>query len=38
MPESGGDFTSGGLTLPVLAIVLALLVAGGFVTRRRDTA
>jgi uncharacterized surface protein with fasciclin (FAS1) repeats len=38
MPESGGDFTSGGLTLPVLAIVLALLAAGGFVTRRRDTA
>ena len=38
MPQSGGDFTSGGLTLPVLAVVLALLAAGGFVTRRRSDA
>ncbi len=38
MPQSGADFTSGGLTMPALMVVLALLAVGGFVTRRRNDA
>jgi uncharacterized surface protein with fasciclin (FAS1) repeats len=36
LPGTGLDLTSGGTTLPVVAVVLAALVIGGFVTRRRD--
>ena len=36
MPESGGDLGSGGLTLPVVAIVLGMLASGAYVTRRRQ--
>ena len=36
MPGTGLDLASGGTTLPVVAVVLALLVIGGFVTRRRE--
>jgi uncharacterized surface protein with fasciclin (FAS1) repeats len=36
LPSTGLDLASGGTTLPVVAVVLAALVIGGFVTRRRD--
>ena len=36
LPSTGLELASGGTTLPVVAVVLAALVIGGFVTRRRD--
>ena len=37
LPGTGIDLASGGTTLPVVAVVLALLVIGGFATRRKES-
>lgn len=36
LPSTGLDLASGNTTLPVVAVVLAALFIGAFVTRRRD--
>ncbi|HRW46656.1 MAG TPA: hypothetical protein P5333_04015, partial [Caldilinea sp.] len=36
LPATGLDLASGGGTLPIVAMVLGMLAAGGFVTRRRS--
>ena len=36
LPSTGLDLASGGSTLPIVAIVLGMLAAAGFVTRRRN--
>jgi hypothetical protein len=35
LPETGLNLSSGGATLPVVALVMMALAAGAFVTRRR---